>query len=310
MPILTLWRFSDSKRGHDNISRGFVDAVADQMAINVHDLPCLSHRDLIRAALGKTPASWRQLDPPSWVVGAGHRTHWSMLAAKRLCHARAVVLMSPSLPHDWFDVRIVPRHDRPGSHPEKICRHTLLTHGVPNRVQPPEGRPHQHARNGLILVGGPSAHHSWLDAEIAQQLRTVLTRSSATSWTITNSRRTPQTTTRMLSELPGAQFVDCRDVGADWLLNRFDDSAFAWVSEDSVSMVYESLTAGLAVGLLKVPRRTSSRVIRGVGDLIMNGRVRLYDEWLEGADLSTVEPRLDESRRAAKWFVENHASQS
>ena len=52
-------------------------------------------------------------------------------------------------------------------------------------------------------------------------------------------------------------------------------SAQAWVTEDSVSMVYESLPAGAATGLLAVPRQGETRTAR-------HGR----DRWREEKEAS------------------------
>ena len=42
--------------------------------------------------------AWRDLPTPDIVLGAGHRTHLSLLAARRVHRGKAVVLMRPSLP--------------------------------------------------------------------------------------------------------------------------------------------------------------------------------------------------------------------
>jgi mitochondrial fission protein ELM1 len=50
----------------------------------------------------------------------------------------------------------------------------------------------------------------------------------------------------------------------DWLPTQLARADQAWVTADSVSMVYEALTAGAAVGVLDVPR---PRQAGSAGDL-------------------------------------------
>ena len=77
-----------------------------------------------------------------------------------------------------------------------------------------------------------------------------------------------------------------------------------WVSEDSMSMTYEAITAGAAVGLLSVPRRRNSRVTRGVENLIAKGWVTSFAQWQSGEPLSTAPLNLNEARRCADWICD------
>jgi len=78
-------------------------------------------------------------------------------------------------------------------------------------------------------------------------------------------------------------------------------SAYVWVTEDSVSMVYEALSSGAKVGLLPVPRKTkTSRVIRGLDSLKQSNHILSYSA--NQTDLTTFEcpPPLNEAERVAK----------
>ncbi len=76
------------------------------------------------------------------------------------------------------------------------------------------------------------------------------------------------------------------------------------MTEDSASMVCESLTAGAATGLLPVPRRTSSRLTRGVDRLVADGLVRPFSAWRGGVRLEPSEQPLDESARCPRGIKE------
>jgi hypothetical protein len=81
----------------------------------------------------------------------------------------------------------------------------------------------------------------------------------------------------------------------------------AWVTEDSVSMVYEALTARALVGLIPVPRTAASRVARGVDGLVHDRWVTPLDRYLAGSAMTGPEGAFNESERVARailsrWF--------
>ncbi|MEZ5579448.1 MAG: ELM1/GtrOC1 family putative glycosyltransferase [Candidatus Competibacteraceae bacterium] len=76
-----------------------------------------------------------------------------------------------------------------------------------------------------------------------------------------------------------------------------------WVSADSVSMVYEALTAGAAVGMLEVPRKRSSRISRGLDKLAGAGWVTLSPTG-NVSHASSAVSTFNEAERCARWIVE------
>ena len=56
------------------------------------------------------------------------------------------------------------------------------------------------------------------------------------------------------------QCVPYASTDSDWLPARLSEAGEVWVSEDSVSMIYEVLTAGAQLGLLKVQRGKENRI--------------------------------------------------
>ncbi|MEM7251069.1 MAG: ELM1/GtrOC1 family putative glycosyltransferase [Pseudomonadota bacterium] len=310
---LTVWRFSDGKQGHENIALGFIDALARRRPLRVIDAPRVDVIDGVRAISGATVSTWRGLPSPAWAIGAGHRTHWSLLVARRTQRCGALVLMRPSLPVRWFDACVAPAHDR-----LPVDDRVFLTQGVPNRVVSPSRRTASgreslgKSARGLILVGGPSRHHTWLNPEFIGQIKHVLAAREIASWTIADSRRTPSHTTESLARLANdnIQFVHHADVDRDWLPTQLQNHHTAWVSEDSVSMVYESLSAGLAVGLLHVPRTRPSRVVRSICLAAQETPAIFFTDWRSGTPLQPAIPPLNEAERAADWFATQFLSAS
>ena len=83
----------------------------------------------------------------------------------------------------------------------------------------------------------------------------------------------------------------------------------AWVSEDSVSMVYEALTGGARVGLLALPPRGGTgRVLRGLDRLLTDGWVTTHAHWCEEGALPPPRLGFDEAARCARLILErsNH----
>ena len=280
-----IWRFLDGKRGHEQQSLGLVDALARLRPVVVSDV----------AAGQSQPAPGDNAGPPRLLIGAGHATHRALRAAKRKTGARAIVLMRPSFGMHHFDLCVVPEHDgvAPGAN-------VLVTRGVLNPIV--VSTTHDPQR-GLILIGGPSRHHDWLEAEILDQID-ALTSSDDTHWTISNSRRTPATTNALLRNLSNPQiaFVDWSETGSSWIVDALRCNAQVWVSEDSVSMLYEALTSGASVGVLAVPRRSYGRVVRGVATLVRAGCVTPFVLWQSGKLPAPMQPPLAEADRCARWI--------
>ena len=256
--------------------------------------------------IGTQKASWTDylraysrnladLPKPQLIVGAGSQTHSTILTAGRMTGAPTVVLMSPpfGLRH-LFDLCIVPEHDRVRG------RNIITTQGALNRVQVSSEKLRH---SGLILIGGPSKHHGWDDAQIADQIQILLQQNHGKKWTLTTSRRTPPHTHQLLSEIASEQldFVPVEQTDGPWLPTQLAAARFVWVTEDSVSMVYEALSSGAKVGLLPVPRKKqSSRVVRGIDQLTERGQVLPFRP--DACDLSAFNApeTINESGRMAQ----------
>ena len=290
-----VWRFLDGKPGHENQTRGLVQALSARVALHVHTLavPARAAALFQWARAGFPPGA--KLPAPDLLIGAGHRTHLAMLSARRARGGRVVVLMKPSLPLSWFDLCLIPAHDRP-----RRRANVVVTRGALNAV----GSSGEHdSDRGLILVGGPSSHYGWDESGLIQQIETVVQRDPAT-WTLTTSRRTPAATAQRLRQLslPNLTIVPWQETGPDWLPQQLQGAGRVWVSEDSVSMIYETLTAGAACGALSVPQRRASRVSHGIQQLEQEGRVTPFAAWAAGAPLHPAAEPFNEAQRCAAWI--------
>jgi len=292
---LVVWVVSDSKPGHLNQSLGLAEALSRAAPADIHRLPALP---AWRAALawflkrmpGRTPPT------PDLIVGAGHATHLTLLAARRAGGGRTVVLMKPSLPRRCFDLVIVPRHDGLAADAR-----TLVTEGALNRLRPAAARDPQ---RGLMLIGGESPHFQWDGDAVQVQIRSVLARTPEVQWTLTTSRRTPA---EFLADLPAAQNLTVAPhtaTGPDWLPQQLAGCGLAWVTPDSASMVYEALTAGAAVGVFDLPVNPRSRVGWAIAELADAARVTRFVTWCAHGTLHPNTQPLAEADRCAAWILQ------
>ncbi len=289
-----IWLISDGKPGHLNQSLGLCDALQRQHpACQIITLPALGKTQAFTTLLSKHwPMPVEQ--PPQLVIGAGHRTHLTVLAAGRAFNARTLVLMKPSLPTGLFDLCLIPEHDKPAQR-----RNIIATRGALNRMRPAEKNPDQ----GLMLIGGPSKHFGWDNGKMVAQVLQACRQSPARlQWTLTTSRRTPADFLPLLAaqQQPGLTLVPVEDTVPGWLAEQLPSAAQCWVSQDSVSMVYEALSAECATGLLEVPQLAENRIATGVAQLCDSADLTRYRDWQPGRLLSPPQQLFDEASRCAR----------
>jgi len=293
--VTTIWVISDGKPGHLNQSLGLSEALQRQLSdCQIMIIPALSKGSALAALLKKRwPQADTDNDTPSLIIGAGHRTHLSLLAAGRAFNAATVVLMKPSLPLSWFDCCLIPQHDQP-AHRNNV----ISTRGALNRMQPGEADQKQ----GMMLIGGPSKHFGWDNGKMVAQVMNICRQSSAnTHWTLTTSRRTPSDFLPLLAtqSLDNLTLVPVEETGPGWLAEKLPQASQCWVSSDSVSMVYEALSAGCATGLLEVPQLSENRIAQGVQQLADENVLTPYTQWLPGEQLTPPHSPFNEADRCA-----------
>ena len=289
---LTLWLLGDGKAGHENQALGLAEALGRVTPCAIHRISLAGARGLI-GRLRAACAAAAGLPDPDLIVAAGHATHPALLWLARRQRAKSIVLMRPSLPLGWFDLCIAPAHDFPPGTRKRP--NLLLTCGALNRVAPPDSSD----RTGrMILVGGPSAAHGWDGDALLQAIQQI---SGSGGWQLADSRRTPAGFVEAIRQrLPAIQVVPHQQTTSDWLPGQLAAAAEVWVTEDSVSMIYEALSSGAKVGLLPAPRlKSSSRVLRGLDDLIARQALTPFASWLTTRTLDFPSEPLREADRCA-----------
>ena len=297
---LVIWRLLDGKPGHESQTQGLVQALVrlaherGQSEPVIVDMP-LGNRVLTLWdwLFKRFPLGFIQ-PRPDFIVAAGHRTHWPLLCARRAYGGIAVALMTPSLPRSWFDVVVAPRHD------EVAGGNVIETEGVLNPMRPaPDKRPGY----TVVLVGGESRHFRWDSSNVLEQIEAIMARHPQV--TLTDSRRTPAALRQELARRWPVIYQPWDQGPPGWLADTLAKAENAWVSEDSVSMIYESLTAGCAVGLISLDAAAPGRLSRGIAGLVRRGHVTRLSA---SGPLSPLNPPLDESMRVAKLLSADQAA--
>lgn len=294
--MLVVWRFFDGKPGHDRQSFGLVQALAAITSVESPAFDVREQRIPFAQFLTRRLNVGRDAPDPDLIVGAGRRCQWPMLSARRARGGSTIYLMKPHFPSRCFDLCLIPRHDQPTA-----SRKSIVTDGVLNDISPSPSQ----GNEGLLLVGGPSDHYSWDSDQLMLQIRAVLDTEARKKWVIADSRRTPPSTSAALQGLSrdNVTVIGYRESAPGALAKQLARSDIVWVSCDSVSMVYEAITAGAAVGVLDVPTKRTDRITAIVQDLVVRNLVTTYADWRGGAALQAPAP-LAEATRCAEIILE------
>lgn len=286
---LQLLILSDGKPGHRNQSLGLAEALARRTQtsyeiIELNDLP-RGKKILFATRLARSGPK------PDWIIAAGHGTHWCALWLRRILKSRLIVLMKPSWPLCFFDACLLPTHDLKGN---SIPANVISTTGALNRIV----ATNEKEQRGLILIGGPSREFSWDEQTLRDAIGKVIA-SRELDWHITDSRRTPAGFLDSLSTLP-ATLHPHQHTPSNWLPQQLQRSQCAWVTQDSVSMIYEALSSGAQVGLLPMPaKKQSSKIANSIEVLRQRGMLMTEKDLSNAAPLLPFAPLAEADHCAA-----------
>ena len=267
---LHIWRLLDGKPGHEKQSLGLVLALSKLKKVTYDDIK-VEHSvaiQILQFLQGRFPLG-KKFKKPNLIIGAGHRTHFSILAAKRAYGGKSIVLMKPSLPYFLFDLCLVPEHDNP---PERA--NVIPTIGSLNSLGLDDRHP-KTASSHIILIGGPSPHYVWDNNLIIEQIEQIVKngQKNIQQWILTTSPRTPKEFIEKLREsnLTDLKIFQFKNTKPGWVEEMLLASENAWVTPDSVSMTYEARSAGCRVGLFELEiLKPKSQVIKSITFLRKN----------------------------------------
>ena len=269
--------------------------------------------------------------PDTLFISAGSSAAPFCLALAKATGNKAAVIMTPSiLGTKPFDYAIVPEHDKFDPNDKKI----LSTLGAPNHIYVEEAKitserffseKNFNPKVAALLIGGSDGNYK-PNAKWAEDVLGPVRYIDNTTVLITTSRRSGDDLENKVEEL----FSDNPSTGYMLLISRnpsvnavtafLGAATHVCVTEDSVSMVSEAVTAGFKVGLIRVPKKIgflkklfgggTKRFDEMFDKMIMKGLVEdLGDVPNFERFLSTPERKhnkdFNEAKRAAEWILKS-----
>ena len=307
--------FLDGRPGHEKQTYGIIASLKSEFEIELVSVPVertsvfsqmIQFFRLIFPVGNHCTSAIREAD---LLIGTGSSTHLPMLLCKKHLHIPAVTCMSPTvLIRKHFDLCFVPEHDG-----IRETGNIRLTLGAPNL-----GKNHHEQKpdKGLIAIGGKDEHsHTWNNGSILQMVESIIAKEADISWTITSSPRTPDETAAGIANLvqhyENASFYDFSKTAKGWIEEQYHQSSYVWVTSDSISMIFEALSAGCHVGILPMRwRKVTGKFCRNETVLIEKKLVVTYEEWLNGIISWPETQSIDESKKCAQlikslWRMKN-----
>ena len=305
MKKLRIQAFFDNSKGHQKQTQAIIKALQKMVPVEIFETvvpkPSFMNRiaNLFQLVIPFLSSGTNRTGKrPDLIIGTGSNCHLPMLiAAKSYPTAKTVTCMTPEkvlLPR--FDLCFVPYHDL-----VKEKGNIFRTFGPPCPVEDQ----HRHRPGqGLILIGGinPKSHF-WQTSKVVDQIKKIIADDSM-RWIISSSPRTPEETIeavkKIYTEIKHVEFFLSKDTPEGWVEEQYNTSKIAWVTADSISMVYEALSAGCMVGILPVEwKKAINKFQRSLSRLQSEKLVVYYDDWLKGTCLPGAGKTFNEAERCA-----------
>tara|TARA_X000000950_G_scaffold126416_1_gene158096 strand:+ start:1 stop:1041 length:1041 start_codon:yes stop_codon:yes gene_type:complete len=261
--LINIWVFKDGKKGHEKQIDALVDELRESNKISLLTVDChksnfvssfLSYiKGVPSKEIDEATDNWVMegfditsgMTPfgnyPDLLVGAGSKTHYQLLLAKKLFpNSKSIVLMKPSLkPTQLFDIAVVPHLDKFYFRtPENV----ITTKGVLSKYSTERTK----KKTGLIIIGGKSRHFHFRPKVLMKQIEWLLNDLYKDyQWKITTSPRSPDL--KIPKHPENAEFFNWKDTSDEWLTTEIKKSEITFLTPESVSILYEALSTNTNV---------------------------------------------------------------
>lgn len=300
--------FLDTRPGHRKQTLGVLDALKDLTGLQTIEIPVphLALREEVvkwmKYFTVPAPGCSADLRGCDFIIGTGSRTHIPMLACKKKFRIPVITCMAPTaLLRGRFDLCFVPQHDG-----IRAADNIFYTDGPPNLSR---SKGLHDFNRGLILIGGrDEKSHQWDDTAIIDGVARLLKQEKSITWTISSSPRTPEKTNSgiegLAAQFENSSFVRFSDTGPGWIEKEYDSNKTVWVTADSISMIFEALSAGCRVGVFPVNwKHKNNKFQRCVDDLCSRGLLVSFDAWKKGQSGWSLTRPLNEAQRCAREIL-------
>jgi len=252
--IKIIWRLLDGKKGHEKQSLALVRSLKEQSRCRIFDINIQDLENPFLALIFKKNNLNKGLIKPDIAIGAGHKTHFHLLAIKRCFNAKIVVIMKPSIPHKLFDLCVIPKHDDVKSGNNVFITNTPLVNFNLNKKKK--------ENMALFLIGGPSKHFYWDSKKVLEQIKNISQEFKFKKLLITTSRRTPIDFINEYKKLKikNIKLYEDTKIINDWLDKKIVKVKNIWVTNDSYSMLIEAIASGAYTDILELKVKKKSRL--------------------------------------------------
>lgn len=262
---------SDGKAGHRSQALGLYKAMQRQSVEDVTfeevSIEKLDIFSLLISVFKHSNSSISQA--PDFIFGVGSHTQLRvLLLGKIYSKAKTVILMKPNFPFSWFDYAIIPEHDD-----VQASAQVITTKGALNPIV--NQQRHQSNRI-LIALGGSSKRHQWNNEKVLDAIKKIVYENTRSEIILTTSRRTPN---EFLLSLKSQEYANklsifpVEETPQGWIFEEMQKAEAVWVTEDSISMIFEALTAGCRVGVIKIDRIKNDRITESVDHIIQQNLI-------------------------------------
>ena len=257
---ITIWRVVDGIFGHEKQSRSLISALSEITNTKIINL---SVRDLWTLII-KNYFIKNKINKPKLIIGAGHKTHIIICLCKLVFGAKTILIMKPSLPINWFDLCFIPYHD----HVDNIEKKNIVK--IYGALNSHKNLGKHNPKKGLILIGGNSKYFNWDNNNISLQIKSICKIFPDVKYYITTSRRTPSTFIKSLvsMNIKNVEITSWSEADNLWIEKRLNECKKVWVTMDSISMIYESISAGGQVSIIDLDKKKENKISREVERLI------------------------------------------
>ena len=239
------------------------------------------------------------------IIGAGHGTYTRILDLKEALslklipaskiatkdfmsshyekdknnNIKAIAVLTPSFRLKEFDLICAPNHD---SHRLKAIDNNKKIFYEGSLAKVYDQLPNEDI--GFIGLGGKNKHFKFDVNNIFKQIQYITSLYPSKNWYIFNSRRTPKKLNKLITDyieinkMTNVSFENFNDINVYSYDEIISQSSIKVVTQDSVNMVYESLSSKGETILFNMDYMKMNKIVKLVHNLLKNKKVGYIDD--------------------------------
>jgi mitochondrial fission protein ELM1 len=218
------------------------------------------------------------------VIGAGSSIHIRILLIKRYLSnlgisVKAISVLTPSIYKNNFDVICAPMHDS-----SKLSKNKNVIYFEGSLAQVSTSEIDESI--GFIGIGGINNHYIFDENEIIKQIEFVTSLYTQKNWFLFTTRRTPNKMIERINKLAS------KNNNLIISNNNYDEiikkASVKFVTQDSVNMVYESLSTKGQTFLFNMKYIKVNKIVDQMNQLLANKQVGYIENIKMADDLNKI----------------------